>query len=300
MPHLSRKQPSSEAAWRGCREVAPTSLPQFELTARDASELAERVKVADVPIDAQAQKRLAAESAIGEVRSGMIVGIGTGTTTAFAIAALARRVSCGLAITAVATSEATAGAALAAGIQIRDLADIAAIDLCIDGIDEIDPDFRAIKGAGAAMLREKVVASAATRMIAIGDASKAVARLGARPVPVEVLPSAQAFVAARIVALGGAPSLRQGPGEAVALTDQRNVILDCQFGAAVDYAALAAALDAVPGLLGHGLFLTEIDALYLGTGEGVIRTERVADADPHGTHSSHNRILDDVPQGADS
>ncbi len=233
------------------------------------------LSVTDLIMDVEAQKRLAAESAVGEVRSGMLVGLGTGTTAAFAIAALGRRVSEGLTITAVATSEATARAASAAGIEIRDLAEIAAIDLCIDGIDEIDPDFRAIKGAGGAMLREKIVASAAARMIAIGDASKAVARLGARPVPVEVLPAARAIVATQIIALGGQPSLRRNANGAVALTDQRNIILDCHFGPGTDFVPLAAELNAIPGLLGHGLFLVEIDALYLGTHEGVIRTERV-------------------------
>ena len=231
----------------------------------------------DPLVDTEAQKRLAAEGAVAEVRSGMIVGLGTGSTAAFAIAALGRRVADGLSITAVATSDATARAASALGIPICDLAGIAAIDLCIDGIDEIDPGFRAIKGAGGAMLREKIVASAATRMIAIGDASKAVAKLGARPVPVEVLPLARAFVAARVMALGGEPLLRAGGAGKPGRTDQRNLILDCHFGLVNDYALLAAALDAIPGLLGHGVFLNEIDALYLGGADGVILTER-ADA----------------------
>ena len=168
----------------------------------------------------------------------MVVGLGTGTTAAFAIHALGRRVAEGLVIEAVATSEATARAARAAGVSIRDLADIAAIDLCIDGVDEIDPSFAAIKGAGGAMLREKIVASAARRMIAIADGSKAVDRLGGKPVPVEVLPSARAFVAARIGAFGGAPLLRRDAAGDAWRTDQGNIILDCRFAANADYVAV--------------------------------------------------------------
>lgn len=230
--------------------------------------------------DVEAQKRRAAESAVEEAQSGMLVGLGTGTTAAFAIAALGRRISNGLTITAVATSDATARAALAAGIDIRDLSGISAIDLYIDGVDEIDSGFRAIKGAGGAMLREKVVASAATRMIAISDAAKAVACLGRQPVPVEVLPVARAIVAQRIVALGGKPVMRQDVSGTAALTDQGNVILDSHFGIGTNFAPLATAFDAIPGLLGHGLFLAEIDALYLGTSDGVIRSERLTKVNP--------------------
>lgn len=223
-----------------------------------------------------AGKRAAAEAAVAEVRDGMLVGIGTGTTAAYAIAALGRRVREGLAITAVATSEASAHAAAAESIVILDLGTIARVDLAIDGVDEIDPGFRAIKGAGGAMLREKIVASAVARMIAIADASKAVDRLGAKPVPLEVLPLARAFVAAAASALGGEPVLRRGSRGTPTHTDQGNIVLDCRFETLDDAVALAARLAAIPGLLGHGLFLSEIDALYLGTPGGVVRRERRA------------------------
>jgi len=226
------------------------------------------------PSEPDAQKRTAAEAAAAEVASGMLIGLGTGSTAAFLIDALGRRVRAGLAVRAVATSRQTAERAAAAGIAVVDLDDLAAIDLAIDGVDEIDPAFGAIKGAGGAMLREKVVAQAARRMIAIADASKAVAQLGARPVPVEVLPLARAFVAARVAALGGRPTLRTGAGGQPWRTEQDNLILDCEFGTIDDWAALAAGLDAIPGALGHGLFLTEIDTLYLGTASGVIRRQR--------------------------
>jgi ribose 5-phosphate isomerase A len=219
------------------------------------------------------QKRAAAEAAIAEIETGDRVGLGTGTTAAFAIDALARRLREGLTCEAVATSEATAEQARRAGIPLVHFEDLAEIDLCIDGVDEIDPDFRAIKGAGGAMLREKIVASAAKRMIAIADCSKAVDRLGGRQLPVEVLPLARAFVERRLVELGCTPVLRLA-GEQPARTDQGNVIFDCHLPVPGDLVALDQGVAAIPGVMGHGLFLTQIDALYLGTPDGVVRTER--------------------------
>jgi ribose 5-phosphate isomerase A len=218
-------------------------------------------------------KRAAAEAAVAEVEAGMLVGLGTGSTAAFAIQALARRVREGLAVRAVATSLATAEAASAAGIQVLDFADIAAVDLCIDGVDEIDPALRAIKGAGGAMLREKIVATAAIRMIAIADESKAVDRIGAHPVPVEFLPFARSFVERRLTELGATPVLRMA-GDTPYHTDQGHPVFDARFGDLADPAALAAALSACPGVLAHGLFLTEIDTVYFGFATGVIRRDR--------------------------
>jgi len=215
-------------------------------------------------------KRKAAEAAIAEVTDGMLVGLGTGSTAAFAISGLGRRIAQeGLRITAAGTSRATEQAARAAGIPFLAFDDLAAVDLCIDGADEIDPLFRAIKGGGGAMLREKIVASAATRMICIVDPSKPVATL-ARPLPIEVLPFARSYVAGAIRCLGGDPVPRATP------SDQGNLLVDCAFGPIVDPAGLAATLDAFPGLLGHGLFLSEIDALYIGDETSVERRERHA------------------------
>jgi len=218
-------------------------------------------------------KRAAAEAAVADVADGMTVGLGTGSTAAFAIEALGRRVRDGLDCRAVATSNRTADLASRAGITLMPLGDVAEIDLAIDGVDEIDPELRAIKGAGGAMLREKIVASAARRMIAIADRSKAVDRLGTRAVPVEVLSLARAFVERRLMTLCCDPILRRAEGQAV-LTDQGNLIFDCHFADLGDLPALDAHLSAIPGLAGHGLFLTEIDALYLGGPQGVFRSER--------------------------
>lgn len=217
----------------------------------------------------ETDKRLAALAAIKEVESGMVVGLGTGSTAGFAIEALGERVRGGLAIRAVATSLATERQAHAVGITLIDLP--AQLDLTIDGADEIDDGLRAIKGAGGAMLREKIVAAASKRMIVIADGSKRVGEIGAAKIPVEVLPFAQAFVAARLAALGGSPVLRAG-----FVTDQGNAILDCRFPRHADKAALAAQIDAIPGALGHGLFLAEVDAAYIAADGIVTRLERGA------------------------
>ncbi|PSJ38343.1 ribose-5-phosphate isomerase RpiA [Allosphingosinicella deserti] len=223
--------------------------------------------------DVDFRKRAAARAAVDEIEPGMLVGLGTGSTAAFAIAALADRVRAGLTIRTVATSRATEAAAEAAGMGVLDMADFGRVDLAIDGVDEIDPAFRAIKGGGGALLREKIVAAAADRMIAIADASKCVARLGRPMLPLEVLPFARSFVADAVAALGGTPILRTAGGAPV-LTDQGNVLIDCGFPGLEDPAALAHALGQIPGVLGHGLFLDEIDALYVAGEDGVRLYER--------------------------
>jgi ribose 5-phosphate isomerase A len=215
------------------------------------------------------EKRLAAEAAVAEVEGGMLVGLGTGSTAAHAVAALARRVAEGLRVTAVATSEATAIAARASGIQVLDFADVARCDLAIDGVDEIDGRLRATKGAGGAMLREKAVAASARRMIAIGDSTKRVEAIGAAKLPVEVLPFARSFVVAALESLGAEVALREGYH-----TDNGNLVADCRFAAMPDPEQLAATIAAIPGALGHGLFLAEIDAAYLAIGQVVTRLER--------------------------
>lgn len=217
-----------------------------------------------------ADKAIAAAAAVEEVSAGMIVGLGSGTTVAHLIPLLAARK---LDIAAVPTSNATAVAARDAGLRLIPFEDRAAIDLTIDGVDEIDGGFRAIKGGGGAMLREKIVASAARRMVAIADGSKMTTAIGARPVPVEILPFACAFVLASLGGIGARPTLRTAGGRPVQ-TDQGNVIVDCAFAALPDPGTVAAMLSAIPGVLGHGLFLDEIDALYIADAGVVRRHER--------------------------
>lgn len=213
-------------------------------------------------------KRLAAEAAVAEIADGMLVGLGTGSTAAHAITALGRRVREGLRIEAVATSMASARAALALGITVHDFADVARVDLTIDGADEIDDRLFAIKGAGGAMLREKVVATASGRMVAIADGTKRVALIGRARVPVEVLPFARAFADRELADLGAIATWRV-EGDQDYRTDQGNPVADCAFATLDDPVALATALQAIPGVLAHGLFLTEIDAAYVAH-DGVV------------------------------
>jgi len=226
-------------------------------------------------MDTNADKRLAAEAALAEVQPGMLVGLGTGSTAAFAIAALGRAAAQGLRIEAVATSLASEAAARAAGIACRDFADVAAVDLTIDGADEIDEQLRAIKGAGGAMLREKVVAAASRRMVVIADGSKRVDAIGAAKLPLEVLPFASGFVLAALAEMKAGLVLRMA-GDAPFVTDNGNHIVDARFAMPADPAALAAIIEAIPGVLGHGLFLHEVDAAYVAAGGIVTRLERQA------------------------
>ncbi len=213
-------------------------------------------------------KRAAAEAAVAEVRDGMRVGLGTGSTVRFAIEALGRRVGEGLRVEAVATSLDSERRAAALGIAVRDFATVARVDLTIDGADEIDARLWAIKGAGGAMLREKIVAAASTRMVVIADASKRVEAIGAAKLPVEVLPFARAFVTARLEALGAAVVARDG------VTDNGNLVLDARFAAFPAARGLATTLDSTPGVLGHGLFLSEVNAAYIAADGIVTRLER--------------------------
>jgi ribose 5-phosphate isomerase A len=220
-------------------------------------------------------KRLAAEAAIAEVCDGMIVGLGTGSTAAHAIRALGKRVrDHGLKISGVATSNASDVMARQYGIRQHDLMRNSRIDLAIDGVDEIDPRLFAIKGAGGAMLREKIIATAADRMVAIADGSKRVGRIGAAKLPVEFLPSASAFIERELRGLGAEPVRRAAETGAEYRTDQGNWIFDCTFAAMNDPAELSRALSAVPGMFGHGIFLSEIDAAYIAQDGVVTKMER--------------------------
>jgi ribose 5-phosphate isomerase A len=213
-------------------------------------------------------KRAAATAAVTHVEDGMTVGLGTGSTAAFAISALAERAAAGLIFTTVATSRATADAATKAGLKVVAFDALDRVDIGIDGAAEIDRGLRAIKGGGGALLREKIVASSAFRMIAVVDGSKVVKRLGAHPLPIEVLPFAVGFVRSRLTELGLIAHLRMA-GSLPYRTDQANAVLDCDIRAHDALGKLATNLAAIPGLLGHGLFLHEFDIAYVASVEGV-------------------------------
>lgn len=198
-------------------------------------------------------KQAAALRALEEVEGGMLLGLGTGSTAAYFIDALGERFRGGLQVTAVATSKASAEQAGGFGIPLLENVD-RPIDLTVDGADQIDPRLNLVKGLGGSLLREKVVAAASNRMMVIATEDKLVPRLDHGPLPVEVLPLLWERTAATISALGLEPSLRPA-GQAPFISDNGNLILDCQLNGALEPAQLAAALDAIPGVIGHGLFL---------------------------------------------
>ncbi|KQO55629.1 ribose-5-phosphate isomerase RpiA [Sphingomonas sp. Leaf257] len=216
--------------------------------------------------DRDADKRLAAAAAVDEVCDNMLVGLGTGSTAAHVIALLAER---GLTIETVATSRASTELAERLGLKVRPFDTVVRVDLAIDGADAIDADLSAVKGAGGAMLREKIVAAAADRMIVIADGSKRVERLQGAKLPIEILPFARAFAVERLSGLFERLDERTGY-----LTDNGNIVVDGHGWNDADLPGLAEALAAIPGVVGHGLFLSEIDAAYIADNGVVTRLER--------------------------
>ncbi len=209
------------------------------------------------------------------VKDGMIVGLGTGSTATWFVREVARRIrEEKITVTGVSSSLACSLLAKAEGIPLVPPDQIDSVDLYVDGADEVDPDKGMIKGRGAAMVGEKLLAEACASFIIIADESKIVPRLGAKfPVPVEVMPSASRLVARGIEALGGKPTLRMAAGgkDGPVVSDNGNLILDATFGPDPDWRALDAALNALPGVVGHGLFLRygAKSTLLVGSATGV-------------------------------
>ncbi|MCU4717252.1 ribose-5-phosphate isomerase RpiA [Halapricum hydrolyticum] len=217
------------------------------------------------------QKRAAGESAVDAVSDGMVVGLGTGSTTAYAIRELGRRVDAGLDIEGVPTSYQSRQLAREVGIPLTTLED-ATPDLAIDGADQV-ADGTLIKGGGAAHTREKLVDAAADRLLVVVDPTKEADALD-HPVPIEVLPDARRTVAETVADLGGDPQLRAAERkDGPVVTDNGNLVLDCDFGTIEDPAGLARALSALPGVLEHGLFVELADEIHCGTDDGVRVTE---------------------------
>ena len=233
-----------------------------------------------MPADpASDQKRAAAEAAAALVQSGMVIGLGTGSTAYYAIAALVRRVrEDGLRIVAIPTSERSAAQARDGGIALSDFATHPRLDLTIDGADEIaGASLDLVKGLGGALLREKIVAAASAREIIVADAAKLVDRLGRHvPVPVEVTPWGWESTAARIARLGARVSRREAAreaGGAAFVSDGGNLILDCAFGPIEDPRALDLALHAVVGVIETGLFIGLATEAFVATPDGVQHLE---------------------------
>ncbi len=216
-----------------------------------------------------AAKRRAGEAAADDVEDGMVVGLGTGSTAAHAIRAIGER---GLDVEGVPTSYQSRQLAIDAGIPLTTLEE-ASGDLAIDGADQGAVPAR-VKGGGAAHAREKYVDASADRFVVVADPSKETETLDF-PVPVEVLPDARTVVAERVRGLGGEPELRAAERkDGPVVTDNGNLVLDCEFGALHDPGEVAAGLSELPGVVEHGLFVGLADAIYVGTDDGV----RVTDA----------------------
>ncbi|WP_309088568.1 ribose-5-phosphate isomerase RpiA [Phenylobacterium sp.] len=221
--------------------------------------------------DADAQKQAVGEAAAALVEDGMVVGLGTGSTAAWFVKALAARK---LDIVGVATSQATAELATSLGMKIAELGETREIDLTVDGADEIGPGLSLIKGGGAALLREKLVWEASKRCVVIADAAKVVTTLGKFALPIEVVAFGHKTTSLRICDalaecdIGIAPRLRLKDGQPVR-TDGGNLIYDAACGRIEEPAALAAALKSVTGVVDHGLFLDLADQALIGGPDGV-------------------------------
>lgn len=229
-----------------------------------------------------ALKRQAAEAAVDAVVSGMVLGLGHGSTAIFALRRIARRLAGGELrdVRGVPCSRAVERDALELGIPLTTFASHPVLDLTIDGADEIGPGLHLIKGGGGALLREKIVAQASRRVVIVADETKCSPTLGTRaPVPVEVLPFACAALLPWLEELGARPVLRTA-GSAPFTTDQGNWIVDCRVDPLSDPAALAARLADRAGILGHGLFLDLADEVVVAGATGVRRLTRPRGASP--------------------
>ncbi|WOI55658.1 ribose-5-phosphate isomerase RpiA [Palleronia sp. LCG004] len=245
-------------------------------------------------------KRAAARRACDFVEDGMTLGLGTGSTAAWLVRHLGERVAHeGLRIRGVPTSRRTAELAREVGIEIVTLDEVPRLDLTIDGADEFDGALNLIKGGGGALLREKIVASASDRMIVIADASKEVARLGAFPLPVEVVPfgrhSTRRLVEECVSALdlpGDNVTLRMD-GDVPFLTDEGNHILDLHLGQIGDPRPLARALGEIAGVVEHGLFLDLCDTVVMGHPDERVEL-REGGSGPKGRRRSVRRGRDNI------
>jgi ribose 5-phosphate isomerase A len=225
-------------------------------------------------MDVEALKTEAARAALEYVQDGMRLGIGTGSTAEAFVKLLAERVAAGLRIVGVPTSERTAGLCTRLGVPLTTLDDTPELDLAIDGADEVGPDLSLIKGGGGALLREKIVATAAGRMIVIADRSKKVEVLGAFALPIEVnrfgLSATRNAIARSADALGlsGPLNLRMREGEPF-VTDGGHLIVDASFGRIHDPRALSNALHEIPGVVEHGLFIGVATAAVIAGPDGI-------------------------------
>jgi ribose 5-phosphate isomerase A len=239
-------------------------------------------------MDIETQKRAAAARALELVEPGMRLGLGTGSTARHFVELLGERVRGGLRVVAVPTSEVTQRDAQRLGVPLTTLEETPALDLTVDGADEISPDLSLIKGGGGALLREKIVASASARMVVIADESKWVATLGRFPLPIEVVPfglaaTRRAVEAAAAAAHCPGPAvLRQTKNGLPFVSDCGHWILDAALGRIPDPGALADRLARIAGVVEHGLFIGLAQTAILASLNGVRLVQSTANAtDPH-------------------
>jgi ribose 5-phosphate isomerase A len=221
-------------------------------------------------------KRTAAKAAAAELQNGMVVGLGSGTTATLAVSAIGQRVKEGLQIIGIPTSERTAEQARGLGIQLSTLGEYSQIDVTIDGADEVEVStINLIKGGGGNHLREKIVATASSRLIIAVDESKLVSRLGDHArVPVEVAQFGWQATARNLTKMNASPRLRLRADGNPFVTDGGNYILDCAFGPIESADALERKLNDVVGVIEHGLFIGKASLVFIGTSEGVKRLEK--------------------------
>src|SRR5207248_2355206 len=220
-------------------------------------------------------KQLACQRAAQEVQDGMVLGLGTGSTVYYFIQEVGRMVHEGLRITGVPTSIRTAELATQLAIPLTTLDDHPRLDLAVDGADEVDDALNLVKGAGGALLREKIIAASAARFLVVVDDSKVVHQLGERyPLPVEVVPFGVMPATRALEGLGAQVTLRRGADGQTWVSDNGNYILDCHFGPIADPVALQQQLLAIPAVIDSGLFIGMTDTVFIGQAEGGRRLER--------------------------
>jgi ribose 5-phosphate isomerase A len=220
--------------------------------------------------NADEAKRLAAKKSLEFISNGMVVGLGTGSTATHFIKLLGERVQRGLKIRGISSSKASAELAKSLSIPVIDLQECPEIDVAVDGADEVGPGLALIKGGGGALLREKIVVSAAKRFIVVADSTKVVKRLGRFPLPVEVIPMASTLVARKLLDLGLSSKVRRVKTGGEYITDEGNLILDCASTEIQDPDALAASIRKIIGVVEHGLFLHMAEMALIADGAEVV------------------------------
>ncbi|WP_188760272.1 ribose-5-phosphate isomerase RpiA [Edaphobacter acidisoli] len=214
-------------------------------------------------------KVMAARKSLEFVKPGMVVGLGSGSTATHFIRLLGEQVQAGLKVRGIASSQASEELAVSLGIPVIDFRTATEIDVAIDGADEVGPELALIKGGGGALLREKIVASAAKQFVIVADGSKVVKHLGRFPLPVEVIQLAEPLVRHRLETLGLKPSRRKAKDGSDYITDEGNFILDCACGEMNDPGKIAAEIRAIVGVVEHGLFLHMATRALIADGSGV-------------------------------